>query len=469
MTKRLALALCLSLLVVPQIARAQEPVDYSKLTARPSHPWVHDAVIYEIFPRVFSKEGNFDGVTAQLDRLDTLGVTVLWLMPIHPIGEVKRKGTYGSPYAVKDFYAIDPSLGTKEDLKELVKGAHAREMKVIIDVVANHTAWDSVMMKNPSFYTKDAAGRIVSPVPDWSDVADLDYGNPELRKYMTEMLKYWIREFDLDGFRCDVAGFVPTDFWENLRKELEQVKPDIVLLAEWHEPELLVNAFDLDYAWPMHRAIDAVLTGESPAWRLRETWREERERFPKNALHMRILDNHDERRAIARFGEHGTLAGAAFIFTIDGVPLVYNGMEVGDTAESGAPALFERIPILWQIAERRPHFPRFYERMIDLREKHGALRRGEVEWIRNSNETNLVTFIRRDATEEILVAINMSGQRVPGLVDLANGGQFEEITPSLEEPPAQKRASSLPGLVLDPWEFRIYRRAVTATASRGGE
>lgn len=246
----------------PHQVTAQQPVrDVSKQPARSSRDWVRDGVVYEIYPRAFSPQGNFDGITARLDDLKELGVDILWLMPIHPIGQLKKKGTIGSPYAVRDYYAINPDYGTKADFKKLVAAAHRRGMKVIIDVVANHTSWDSVMMKWPDFYERDAKGQITYP-HDWSDVAALNYENPKLRQYMTDMLKYWIREFDLDGFRCDVAEDVPTDFWENARSELDKVKPDIVMLAEGHKPELLLNAFDFDYAWPLHSALTDVLQGQ---------------------------------------------------------------------------------------------------------------------------------------------------------------------------------------------------------------
>src|SRR6267378_4888856 len=161
----------------------QSAGDFSRLPARPSPPWVQDGIIYQIFPRVFSKEGNLKGVTLQLDRLKDLGVTILWLMPIHPIGQEKKKGTIGSPYAVRDYYAINSDYGTGEDLKKLINEAHKRGQKVIIDIVANHTSWDSVMMKNPEFYKHDAQGKIIFPY-DWSDVAWLNYENPKLRDYM---------------------------------------------------------------------------------------------------------------------------------------------------------------------------------------------------------------------------------------------------------------------------------------------
>jgi cyclomaltodextrinase len=452
--------------------RAQQAAsrDFSKESARTSRQWVRDGVIYEIFPRVFSAEGNFNGVVARLDELKNVGVTILWLMPIHPIGQEKRKGSVGSPYAVRDYYAINPDYGTKDDLKRLVAEAHRRGMKVIIDIVANHTSWDSVLMKQPEFYTHDKSGKIIPPVPDWADVADLNYDNPRLRDYMVEMLKYWLREFDLDGFRCDVAGFVPTDFWERARTELERFKPDIVMLAEWNEPDLLVKAFDLDYAWPMHSTLTDVLMGMKPASSFRQVWEEERKKFPMGALHMRFSDNHDERRAIVRFGERGALAASALMFTLDGVPMLYNGMEVGDTAESGSPALFEKIPILWQIAERRPEFPRFYKQIIALRKSSEALRRGDLQWLHNSDEARVATYLRRTKDEEILVAINFSNQPFTGFVEAGSGASFVDVTPDVSTPllpdaPAPERAArtrpvALPALTLDSWGFRIFRRAL---------
>ncbi len=440
------------LLLISACVFAQQPAkDFSKETARSSPDWIKDAVVYEIFPRQYSAKGDFNGITNDLDRLDKLGVTILWLMPIHPIGEVKRKGTIGSPYAAKDYYAINPDYGTKEDLKKLVSEAHKRGMKVIIDIVANHTAWDSVMMKNPAFYTKNEKGEIIPPIADWADVADLDYDNPELQKYMIEMLKFWVREYDLDGFRCDVAGFVPTSFWEEARQEVDKVKKDTFWLAEWHEPDLLVNAFNADYSWSMHSALDEVLHGKKPARHIRETWEAEKAKFPKNTLHMRFTDNHDERRAIARFGEKGALAGQALVFTIDGIPLIYNGMEVGDTTESGFPALFEKMPIYWDIKVRRPEFPVFYEAMTKLRKSSVALRRGETVWVKNSDEDRVLTFLRKSGNEEILVAINMTGTPFFGAVE--TGGNFEEVTPNTE-----KSSVGLPSLSLDSHGYRIFRK-----------
>ncbi len=321
------------------------------------------------------------------------------------------------------------------------------------------------MMKNKAWYSQDKNGNIIPPVPDWADVADLNYDNPDLRKYMTEMLVSWIRDYDLDGFRCDVAFFVPTDFWENARREVDKIKPNTLWLAEAETPDLLTKAFDLDYSWANHSVMTNVLQGNAPASEIRKNWEKQKAEMPKNSLLMRFSDNHDERRAIARFGEKGALAAQTLSFTLDGVPLVYNGTEAGDTAESGAPALFEKLPIFWAFAERRPEFPRFYREMIQLRKNSIALRRGDLTWLKNSDETKILTFTRKSGGEEILVAINMTNTPFFGSVEVSGG--YEEITPNIGAPlppdddktKAKTNANAaLPTLSLEAFAFRIFRK-----------
>jgi glycosidase len=456
-----------ALLALPGPGAAARPPasvpDVSHEAARTSAAWIRDGVIYEIFPRDFSPGGNLAGVTAQLDRLQQLGVTILWLMPIHPVGELHKKGSFGSPYAVRDYAAINPQYGTATDLHALVRGAHQHGMKLIIDMVANHTSWDSVMMRDPAFY-KHENGRIVSPEPEWDDVAQLDYDNPRLRQYMIAMLSRWIRDFDLDGFRCDAAAYLPTSFWEEARAALDKIKSDIVLLAEADQPDLLVHAFDLDYDWALHGTLERVVRGTAPAAELTATWRKESVHFPRGALHMRFSDNHDQRRAITRFGESAALTASALMFTLDGVPMLYNGMEVGDAAETTDPALFERVPIYWEsgTGHLRPWFTPFYQGLIALRRAHAALRAGGLTWLHNSDEARVLTFLRRSRDETILVAINLSSQPFSGEVSGAEG-EFHDITPDARQPPTAAHAAGWPpALSLDAWGFRIYRAAPRA-------
>ena len=280
----------------------------------------------------------------------------------------------------------------------------------------------------PEFYKKDKEGHVTSPY-DWTDVAALDYSNPKLRRYMTDMLLYWIKEFDLDGYRCDAAAEVPTDFWEQARKELEALKPDIMLLAEAQKPELLKYAFDIDYAWPFLHTVDEVIMNGEPATRVRENIEQQRALFPKGALHLRMSDDHDELRATTRYGFPGAIAASALMFTLDGAPLIYNGMEVGDSTQSGAPALFEPQKIFWGAAEWHPEYPKFYAAMASLRREHPALQQGELVWVHNSDEQHVVTFLRRSDAEEFLIAVNLSNTPFRGTVE-ARGENWKEIEPS---------------------------------------
>ena len=459
---RRALAVLLGTALFTSALAAQARPDVSGLDARPSADWVRDAVIYELNVRTFTEAGTFAATTARLPELRDLGVTVLWLMPIHPLGQVKKKGRVGSPYAVQDYYAVNPAFGTMDDLRGLVREAHRLGMKVILDVVLNHTAWDNPLLRRPGFHQRDAAGNVRSPY-DWTDIAQLDYGNAATREYMHGVLAHWMREADLDGYRADVAFLVPTDFWEEARRRLERIKPEVMMLAESHEPDLLAKAFDLDYGWPGYHALKDAIQGTRSARAIREEWEAERRVYPRGALHMRIADDHDESRAVSLFGTRGALAASALIFAMDGVPVLYNGMEVGDATESGAPALFEDLPVFWGVRERRPEFPRFYAQLLPFRRAHAALRRGTTTWVRNADEDRVVTFVREDAGETILVAVNLSNRPFHGTVEVAGTG-FADVTPWQDGRPGAETAAApapaaLPALSLEPWGVRFLRRA----------
>lgn len=423
----------------------------TSLEARHSPDWLKSGTVYQVFVRSFSPAGDLNGVTARLDDLHNLGVNIVWLMPIHPGGKLKKKGSLGSPYSVRDYYAIDAALGTTDDLHRLVQEAHKRQMKVIIDIVANHTAWDSVMMAHPEYYRKDKDGHITFPY-DWTDVAALDYSNSSLRRYMTAMLLHWIKDFDLDGFRCDAAGEVPTDFWEQVRKQLEQVKPDIMMLAEAQKPELLRSAFDIDYAWPMMHVLDDVLMNGESATRIRQNFEQQGGLFPKGALHLRMSDDHDELRAVTRYGFPGAIAASVLMFTLDGAPLIYNGMEVGDSTQSRAPALFEPQKIFWQAAEWHPEYPRIYAALAALRHQHSALQQGTTIWLHNTDEQHVVTYIRRSEGEEFLVAVNLSNVPFRGSVEA--GSDWKEINLAAPKPEIE----SVPFISLNAFQARIFQK-----------
>ncbi len=460
--------------------RVRADVAVSTNTALHGPEWLRSGVIYEIFPRDFSLAGNLNGVTARLDDLNNLGVTILWIMPIHPIGEKFRKGGFGSPYSISDYYAVDPNYGTLDDFKKLVAGAHQRGLKVIMDLVADHTAWDNMLLKprvtivqspraranhtardsvkmaHPEFYKQDAKGNVIPPVPEWTDVAGLNYSNPQLRDYMVAMMKYWVRTCDIDGFRCDVASMVPTDFWVQARAELEKIKPDIMMLAEASKPELLVNAFDIDYDWPLLATMNKVLIAGAPASDIRRSWENSRLQFPKGALHMRVSDDHDEARGVARYGIRGALAASVLMFTLDGVPLLYNGMEVGDATESGDPALFDKLAIFWHPKERPP-LREIYRGLIHLRKQYPCFENDNVTWLHNSDENNLVTFMRSDDKDEFVVVINFSNRPVSGRMEIKDGQGFQAVRiPGLPD----GAADGPPNFHLNGFEWRIYHRVV---------
>ncbi len=439
-----------------------DPGSLAGVGARSSPDWLTQGTIYEVFPRDFSQEGNLKQVTARLPELQNLGVNILWVMPIHPIGLKGRKGTYGSPYSIRDYYAVNPDYGSLADFQDLVTKAHERGMKVIMDLVANHTSWDSVMMKHPEYYKQDGSGHIIPPDPGWTDVAGLNYQNQDLRRYMIHMMEYWIKTADVDGFRCDVAYAVPTDFWEEARKNLEAIKPDIMMLAEASKPELLTNAFNLDYSWPILHSLDNVILRGAPASDLRSTWTENKALFPAGALHMMISDDHDEARAVSRYGINGALAASILMFTMDGVPLVYNGMEAGDATESGDPALFYKLPIFWHPRER-PDSRAIYHDLIEWRKQYPALSSGQTTWLTNTDPDDVVSYMRHDDKDEFVIEINFSSRPVDGTVELEGVGDFRALNVNGV---TNQAPDNLTHFQLGGYGWKIYHRSILKLAEQ---
>jgi glycosidase len=453
---RLFAALALgSLTLNLAVAAAEAPPNPS---ARKSPGWLRSAVVYEVFTRNFSPAGDFNGITARLDELKDLGVDIVWLMPINPVGEKHRKGSLGSPYCVRDFYAINPDYGTTNDLKRLIAEVHKRDMKVIIDIVAGQTAWDSPLMKHPEFYLKDAKGQIIPPNPAWTDVAGLNYENSDLRRYMIDMMKYWLKDFNLDGFRCDVAWTVPVDFWEAARAELEEINPQLIIIADaGAKPSLLTKAFDMDYAWNLYSSLKSVMDSVSPADLLRQSLEHTQQQFSKGALHLRFTDHQSETRATARYGLHGALAAQVLMLTLDGVPLFYNGMEVGDATESGDPAMFEKMPVFWHPGGRPP-LRDIYRELIKLRKQHAAFCNEDVVWVQNSAPGEVASFLRRDAKEEFLVLINLSSRRTAGSVELLTATGFDAVKIGGMPEPLD---TPLPDFRLGGYGWFIYHRTLS--------
>lgn len=306
--------------------------------AQPAPPaWMRGAAVYEVNVRQATPEGTFAAFRSRLPRLRAMGVEVLWFMPIQPIGVLQRKGRLGSYYSIRDYRGINPEFGTAADFRALVADAHRRGFKVILDWVANHTAHDAAWVAtHPDWYVRRADGTISNPIgddgkeTDWTDVAELDFGRPSMRRQMLADMVWWVRTYGLDGFRCDMAHLVPGDFWREARAELDRVRPGLFLLAESEEPTLH-PAFHATYAWGFHHLLNDVGRGRAPAGALLEHLAKDRARFPASAMRLTFTTNHDENSwAGSEFERLGPNALAAWVVaaTVErSLPLVYTGQE----------------------------------------------------------------------------------------------------------------------------------------------
>lgn len=392
-------------------ARDSQPTSDTQTTSERfiEHPdWAVNANIYEVNIRQYTPEGTFNAFAEHLPRLKEMGVKILWLMPIHPIGEENRKGTLGSYYSIKDFKAVNPEFGTKEDFRNLVEAAHSYDMKVIIDWVANHTAWDAEWTKtNPEFYSLDEDGDFHPPVEDWDDVIQLNYDNSELRDSMHNALEYWVRDFNIDGYRCDVAYMVPTDFWNRARENLDAIKP-VFMLAEAEVPELHIKAFDMSYAWDYAQTIRDVAAGEKGLEAIDEVMEQEFKRFSKKDYRMFFTTNHDEN---SWNGSDPELYGDNFenfsvlSATIWGMPLIYSGQEDGLDKQL---EFFEKDEINWDDFK----YEDFYKKLLDLNTNNSALwsgiEGGDFKKISTDNDENIYAFKRVNPQEEVFVILNFS-------------------------------------------------------------
>lgn len=385
-----------------------EARDLGRLRAVPSPDWVCDAVIYEVFPRVFSNEGTLEGVTRRVPEIADLGATCIWLMPIHDIGRRGRKGSLGSPYAIYDYLSIHPDLGTADDLRRLVRAAHDHGLRVIMDFVANHSACDSPLtVARPGWYRRDAYGNIQCAGFGWDDVVAFDYSSAELRDYMMGVMRHYVEEFDIDGYRCDVAALVPVDFWRAARRELKKTRPDALLLAESHEPSHNATAFDVTYEETLPKILGQVLAGELPARAVRDMIERDRCVFPVGSLRLRYLENHDQLRAMRAIGRRGYEAAVTLLFTLDGVPLIYNGQEIG---EEERPSLFDPFKIRWDAGD--PVVRAMYRDLCRMRRDTPALRRGSLTFLDVTREDAVLAYFREHGRSRVLVVLNFSADVV---------------------------------------------------------
>jgi glycosidase len=383
----------------------------------PHVAWSKSANIYEVNIRQYTPQGTFNAFAAHLPQLKKMGADILWIMPVQPIGQKNRKGTLGSYYAVRNYTAVNPEFGTLDDFRSLVKKAHALGMHVIIDWVANHTAWDNPWVQEHSdWYLKNDKGEIY-PVtynegaqPEyWTDVTGLDYSKPGLWKGMTDAMAFWVRETDIDGFRCDVAGKVPTPFWNQARDALDKIKP-VFMLAEADKPDLHEHAFDMTYGWDTMGLFKDIAKGKAGVNTIKSFLSNPPMVFPRDAYRMRFTTNHDEN---SWQGSDTELYGPAFkamavlAATLPGMPLIYGGQESGLDKRL---EFFEKDPVQW----KRYQYAPFYAHLLKLKHDNQALWNGQyggdVEVLETGND-KVFAFRRKMGTNAVSVTVNLSGDK----------------------------------------------------------
>ncbi|SEL87668.1 Beta-galactosidase C-terminal domain-containing protein [Aquimarina amphilecti] len=432
------------------VAKAETVVEeVSKGLAAVSGAMMENAVIYEANIRQYSEEGSFKAFTKDIPTLKNLGVKILWVMPIYPISTTKSKGSLGSYYAISDYTKVNPEFGTLEDFRELVRTAHDNGIYVVLDWVANHTGWDHVWLKeHPEFYTKNDKGEITHTVgTDWTDVADLDYDNEEMRKGMLDAMKYWVEQEGVDGFRCDVAGMVPVDFWNNTVAELKKIKP-VFMLAEGWESELMEKAFDMGYGWDTHHVMNHIAKGENTvdAWDKRMVQVDSM--YAKDDILMNFTSNHDENSwngtVQERMGDSKELF-AALSYVAPGMPLIYSGQEYDMDKRL---LFFEKDTII----KKKDVFYPLYEKLGKLKNENSALHGGKnaasYNRIKTSADTKVLAFKREKEGDKVVFVANMTKESVKFTAEY--DGKFKDYLSGEYVDGAKGQEYEL-----DPWQYLI--------------
>lgn len=405
------------------------------------------ATIYEVNIRQYSPEGTLNAFTNDIPRLKDLGVDILWVMPFYPISLKDRKGTLGSYYAIQDYTEVNPNFGSFEDFQNLVKTAHDNGLYVIIDWVPNHTGRDHAWLtEHPDFYVRDSFGNPLAPF-DWTDVAKLDYTNPNMRQAMIGDMEFWLKNADVDGFRCDVAGEVPTDFWDDATARFRQIKP-IFMLAEAEKAELLHKAFDMQYAWEGHHILNQMAQGKT----LVKVWdayiAKQDTMLEKDDILMNFTSNHDENSwngtVFERMGDAAPTM-AALTFAVKGMPLIYNGQEYDMNKRL---RFFEKDTI----AHTKGIFYDLYTKLNNLKATNKALNGGKnagsYTRLKTSNDDVILAFERSKDGDSIIFIANLSAKKLSFKTNLS-GDYFDALS---QESAILQNVKSLD---FEPWEFHF--------------
>ena len=417
---------------------------------------IRDSVIYEVNVRQYSESGTFEDFTKDIPKLKDLGVKIIWLMPIHPISETKRKGTLGSYYSISNYREINPEFGNKEDFDKLITEAHKNEMYVILDWVANHTGWDHHWIKtNPEFYTKNSSGEIIDPINPstgeswgWTDVADLNFENMEMQEEMIQAMEYWVKEHNIDGYRLDAAHSCPASFWKKSIDRLNETKK-VLMLAEsdgYHTGGFeLIELFDMSYNWSGHHVLNRIFKKENNSKDLKENIVRNINDYSSEHILMNFTSNHDENTwagtVFDRYG-NGAKTFAALTYFLPGIPLIYNGQEYGLDKRL---AFFEKD----FIPKKESDFFDFYKKLNKLKKENNLLNidpKIKFEVI-ETNSNNLVCFKRSIGEESIYFIANLSETKQ----EVQTG--VKKKLRSLNK----QGEVSLENNVLEPWEFHFLK------------
>ncbi len=463
-----------------------------------NHPeWTRNAVIYEVNIRQYSPEGTFKAFEKDLPRLKELGVDILWLMPIFPIGELNRKATQtllteevkdplergkylGSYYSTKDYLSVNPEFGTLEDFKSLVNEIHKLGMFIILDIAVNHTAWDHKWVENhPEYYTRVEEGskpwkkewmnehpeyfkrleklNMTYPIhheeTDWWDVADLNFDNKDLRNEFKQIFKFWVSEFDVDGYRCDAAAWVPSDFWDEIRAPLDSIKP-VFMLAEADKPEHHKKAFDMSYDWKLHHIFNDIASKEKNAYSIAEHFKWVDSVYPYDSYLMQFTSNHDENSwsgtEFERMGD-GARTFAVLAATLPDMLLIYNGQE---SAFNRRLEFFLKDSITWGDYG----YSDFYKSLIRLKKRNKTLcngaEGGKLEVISSPADSSVFAFVRMNDEDRLLVICNLSEDLQDYTLSLTKDlGTLKELFTD-----STVLFGTGFGLTLNPWQYFVFEK-----------
>ncbi|MCL1672572.1 alpha-amylase family glycosyl hydrolase [Elizabethkingia ursingii] len=419
--------------------------------------WKHTANIYEVNVRQYTEEGTFKAFEKELPRLKDMGIKVLWFMPITPIAQEQKKGSMGSPYAAQDYISVNPEFGTLQDFKDLVNTAHEQGFKVIIDWVANHTGWDHIWTKtHPEYYLHDADGSF-HKASGMDDIIELDYTNQDMRREMIEAMKFWVREADIDGFRCDLASWVEADFWEQARPEIEKIKP-LFFIGEYDElenPEY-GKTFDASYSWKWMHLTEDFYKNNLPLSILIDLLKQYSGiQYP--SMRAWFTSNHDENSWNGtEYEKYGEMAKALAVFSItwDGIPLIYSGQEL--PLRTKRLEFFEKDPIPWNGTYE---MAAFYKKLLTLKSNNPALRGSDSNvvtiLIQNTAPDKVFSYLRKNGDDEVLVILNMSREAELNfsLTDSYASGIFRSLFSDAEPDFTGQTA-----FTLQPFEYMVFEK-----------